>query len=74
MPQAGKDNFVSVIGERTPDRWAGALLGFAILRILPAAQESWLWLILPVGLATLLGLALFGGTLAYHAGLFNKKK
>ncbi len=29
----------------------GALLGIAILRILPGSQESWLWLILPVGLA-----------------------
>jgi hypothetical protein len=34
----------------------GALLGVGILRILPGAQESWLWLILPVGLAILFAL------------------
>ena len=34
----------------------GALLGLAILRILPGAQESLLWLIVPIGLAILFAL------------------
>jgi hypothetical protein len=34
----------------------GALLGIAFLRFLPGTQESWLWLILPVGLAILFAL------------------
>lgn len=31
----------------------GALLGVGILRILPGAQDSWLWLLIPIGLAIL---------------------
>ena len=31
----------------------GALLGIGILSILPVAQESWLWLVVPIGLAIL---------------------
>ena len=31
----------------------GALLGIVILRFFPGAQDSWLWLIIPVGLAIL---------------------
>jgi hypothetical protein len=31
----------------------GALLGIGILSILPGEQESWLWLVVPIGLAIL---------------------
>ena len=34
----------------------GALVGIAILRLLPGVQDSWLWLIVPLGLAILFAL------------------
>jgi hypothetical protein len=36
----------------------GALLGVWLLSIIPRAQESWLWLLLPVGLAILFALGI----------------
>ena len=35
----------------------GALLGIAVLRFLPGSQGSWLWLVIPVGLAVLFALS-----------------
>jgi len=34
----------------------GVLLGLGILRLIPGEQESWLWLLIPIGLAILFSL------------------